>query len=149
MLTGIVTVLRLPPQCTCRRFLASPHPGIAEQLPKHASAHAGAGAAGGPCRPDGVTLDMDTTVHTLFGYQGGHKGCNPNYKDKKIYQPILTCLVETREHIGRRVAQRRSASRPGDRVASKRRVRSAAANTRRAGSISEGAQTEALHFRQQ
>ena len=32
MLTGIVKVLRLPPQCTFWRFLASLHLGIAQQL---------------------------------------------------------------------------------------------------------------------
>src|SRR5258708_13415449 len=32
MLTGIVKVLRLPPQCTFWRFLASLHLGIAKQL---------------------------------------------------------------------------------------------------------------------
>src|ERR1044071_8385886 len=32
MLTGILKVLRLPPQCTFWRFLASLHQGIARQL---------------------------------------------------------------------------------------------------------------------
>jgi hypothetical protein len=32
MLTGILKVLRLPPQCTFWRFLASLHLGIARQL---------------------------------------------------------------------------------------------------------------------
>src|SRR6516164_2957025 len=32
MLTGIVKVLRLPPQCTFWRFLASLHLGVAKQL---------------------------------------------------------------------------------------------------------------------
>ena len=32
MLTGILQVLRLPPQCTFWRFLASLHLGIARQL---------------------------------------------------------------------------------------------------------------------
>jgi hypothetical protein len=47
-----------------------------------------------------VTLDTDTTVHTLFGNQmGGRKGYNPKNKGKKSYQPILTFLAETREYI--------------------------------------------------
>jgi hypothetical protein len=34
-----------------------------------------------------VTLDTDTTVHTLFGKQmGGRKGYNPKNKGKKSYQ---------------------------------------------------------------
>ena len=47
-----------------------------------------------------VTLDTDTTVHTLFGHQmGGRKSCNPKNKGKNSYQPILTFLAETREYI--------------------------------------------------
>jgi hypothetical protein len=47
-----------------------------------------------------VTLDTDTTVHTLFGQQmGGRKGYNPRYRGKKSYQPILTFLAETREYV--------------------------------------------------
>jgi len=47
-----------------------------------------------------VTLDTDTTVHTLFGHQmGGRKSYNPTNKGKKSYQPILTFLAETREYI--------------------------------------------------
>src|SRR5260370_6650927 len=47
-----------------------------------------------------VTLDTDTTVHTLFGQQmGARKGYNPKHKGKKSYQPILTFLAETREYI--------------------------------------------------
>src|SRR5438552_5469680 len=47
-----------------------------------------------------VTLDTDTTVHTLFGQQmGARKGYNPQHKGKKSYQPILTFLAETREYL--------------------------------------------------
>jgi len=100
MLTGILKVLRLPPQCTFWRFLASLHLGVAKQLLSvqrqmrervWQAAHVGLMA---------VTLDTDTTVHTLFGSQmGGRKGYNPKHKGKKSYQPILTFLAETREYI--------------------------------------------------
>jgi hypothetical protein len=47
-----------------------------------------------------VTLDTDTTVHTLFGNQmGARKGYNPKNKGKKSYQPILTFLAETKEYV--------------------------------------------------
>jgi hypothetical protein len=47
-----------------------------------------------------VTLDTDTTVHTLFGIQmGGRQSYNPKNKGKKSYQPILTFLAETREYV--------------------------------------------------
>jgi len=64
-----ILVWRLPPQCTLWRFLASLHLGIALQLlsvQRHLrervwqAAHVGLTA---------VTLDTDTTVHTLFGQQ--------------------------------------------------------------------------------
>ncbi len=100
MLTGLLKVLRLPPQCTFWRFLASLHLGVARQLLEvqrrmrervWEAAHVDLAA---------VTLDTDTTVHTLFGHQmGGRKGYNPKNKGKKSYQPILTFLAETREYI--------------------------------------------------
>jgi hypothetical protein len=47
-----------------------------------------------------VTLDTDTTVHTLLGHQrGARKGYNPQHRGKKSYQPILTFLAETREYV--------------------------------------------------
>src|SRR5512144_208076 len=101
MLTGILKVLRLPPQCTFWRFLASLHLGIARQLLEvqrrmrervWEAAHVGLNT---------VTLDTDTTVHTLYGHQmGGRKSYNPKNRGKKSYQPILTFLAETREYVG-------------------------------------------------
>src|SRR3984885_8688391 len=100
LLTGILKVLRLPPQCTFWRLLASLHLGVARQLLEvqrrmrervWEAAHVPLTA---------VTLDTDTTVHTLFGSQmGGRKSYNPKNKGKKSYQPILTFLAETREYI--------------------------------------------------
>ena len=63
-----------------------------------------------------VTLDTDTTVHTLYGQQmGGRKSYNPKNKGKRSYQPMLTFLGETREYLWGGLAQRRSADRPTDR----------------------------------
>ena len=51
-------------------------------------------------RLQSVTLDTDTSVHTLFGQQmGARQGYNPQHKGKKSYQPILTFLAETREYL--------------------------------------------------
>jgi len=101
MLTGILKVLRLPPQCTFWRFLASLHVSVASQILRlqramrqrvWQAAHVGLKT---------ITLDTDTTVHTLFGHQmGGRKSYNPKNKGKKSYQPILTFLAETREYVG-------------------------------------------------
>src|SRR5437867_3578165 len=48
-----------------------------------------------------VTIDTDTTVHTIYGSQmGGRKSYNPKNKGKKSYQPMLTFVAETREYLG-------------------------------------------------
>jgi hypothetical protein len=47
-----------------------------------------------------VTIDTDTTVHTLYGQQmGGRKSYNPKNKGKKSFQPMLTFMAETREYV--------------------------------------------------
>ena len=100
MLTGILKVLRLPPQCTFWRFLASLHLGIARQLLEVQRRMRERVWEAAHVRLSAVTLDTDTTVHTLFGNQmGGRKSYNPKNKGKKSYQPILTFLAETREYI--------------------------------------------------
>ena len=101
MLTGILKVLRLPPQCTFWRFLASLHLTAAEQLLKVQRAMRDRVWEAAHVRLTEVTLDTDTTVHTLFGNQmGARKGYNPKNRGKKSYQPILTFLAETREYVG-------------------------------------------------
>src|ERR1022692_4758732 len=100
MLTGILKVLRLPPQCTFWRFLASLHLGVARQLLEVQRRMRERVWAAAYVQLAAVTLDTDTTVHTLFGNQmGGRKGYNPKNKGKKSYQPILTFLAETREYV--------------------------------------------------
>src|ERR1035437_2109517 len=100
MLTGILKVLRLPPQCTFWRFLASLHLSVAQQLLEVQRRMRERVWVAAHVQLVAVTLDTDTTVHTLFGNQmGGRKGYNPKNKGKKSYQPILTFLAETREYI--------------------------------------------------
>jgi hypothetical protein len=100
MLTGILQVLGLPPQCTFWLFLASLHLGIVRQLLEvqwRMRAHVWEAAH---VQLAAVTPDIDTTVHSLFGHQmNGRKSYNPKNKGKKSYQPILTFLAETREFI--------------------------------------------------
>jgi len=111
MLTGILQVLQLPPQSTFWRFLASLHLGVARQvLEVHRRMRQRVWEAAHVQLTD-VTLDTDTTVHTLFGNQmGGRKSYNPKNKGKKSYQPILTFLAETKEYVA-------GALRTGDRPA--------------------------------
>ncbi|HKD44108.1 MAG TPA: transposase, partial [Candidatus Angelobacter sp.] len=100
MLTGILKVLRVPPQCTFWRFLASLHLSVARQLLRVQQVLRQRVWQAAHVDLKTITLDTDTTVNTLFGHQmGGRKGYNPKNKGKKSYQPILTFLAETREYI--------------------------------------------------
>ncbi len=100
MLTGILKVLLLPPQCTFWRFLASLHLTVAQQLLKVQRAMRNRVWEAANVKLTKITLDTDTTVHTLFGQQmGARKSYNPKNRGKKSYQPILTFLAETREYI--------------------------------------------------
>ncbi|MGH8458958.1 MAG: transposase, partial [Nevskiales bacterium] len=100
MLTGIVKVPRLPPQCTFWRFLASLHLVMAQKLLEVQGQMRQRVWAAAHVRLTAVTLDTDTTVHTLFGNQmGARKGYNPKNRGKKSYQPLLTFLGETREYV--------------------------------------------------
>jgi hypothetical protein len=100
MLIGILAVLRLPPQSTFWRFLASLHLGVARQLLQVQRRMRERVWAAANIQLTEATLDTDTTVHTLFGNQmGARKGYNPKNKGKKSYQPILTFLAETKEYV--------------------------------------------------
>jgi Transposase DDE domain group 1 len=101
MLTGVLKVGQLPPQSTFWRFLASLHLQVAKQLLAMQRVLRQRVWEAAHVQLDTVTLDTDTTVHTLYGQQmGGRKSYNPKNKGKKSYQPILTFLAETREYIG-------------------------------------------------
>src|SRR5882724_7171882 len=98
--TGVLQVLRLPPQCTFWRFLASLHLQIARQLLAIQQQMRHRVWEEANVQLSSVTLDTDTTVHTLYGRQmGARKGYNPKNKGKKSYQPILTFIAETREYV--------------------------------------------------
>jgi hypothetical protein len=100
MLTGILKVLRLPPQCTFWRFLASLHLTVAGQIVRIQQTLRRRVWEAAHVDLKTITLDTDTTVHTLFGHQmGGRKSYNPKNRGKKSYQPILTFLAETREYV--------------------------------------------------
>src|SRR5262252_6891260 len=101
MMTGVLQVGQLPPQSTFWRFLASLHSHVAKQLLALQRVLRQRVWEAANVQLDTVTLDTDTTVHTLYGKQmGGRKSYNPKNKGKKSYQPILTFLRETREYIG-------------------------------------------------
>jgi len=100
LLMGILKVSHLPPQCTFWRFLMSLHAGIGRQILSIQRKMRERAWAAANVQLKSVTLDTDTTVHTLYGKQmGGRKSYNPKNKGKRSYQPILTFIAETREYV--------------------------------------------------
>ena len=100
MLTGILEVVKLPVQSTFWRFLASLHLVVARQLLEVGRRMRQRVWEAAHVELREVTLDTDTTVHTVYGRQmGARKGYNPKNKGKKSFQPILTFLAETREYV--------------------------------------------------
>src|SRR5499433_2870647 len=100
MLTGVLQVGQLPPQSTFWRFLASLHLQVAKQLLAVQRVLRQRVWEAANVQLDTVTLDTDTTVHTLYGNQmGARKSYNPKNKGKKSYQPMLTFIAETREYV--------------------------------------------------
>src|SRR5215470_14003401 len=101
MLTGILNVSRLPPQSTFWRFVAALHLSVADRILRIQRILRQRVWQATNVKLKAVTLDTDTTVHTLFGQQmGGRRSYNPKNKGRKSYQPILTFLAETREYVG-------------------------------------------------
>src|SRR6266481_5486092 len=101
MLVGILKVLELPPQCTFWRFLASLHLTVAQQLVEVQRQMRQRVWEAAHVKLRSVTLDTDTTVHTVYGKQmGARRSYNPKNKGKKSFQPLLTFLAETREYVG-------------------------------------------------
>ena len=101
MLTGILGVEQLPVQSTFWRFLGSLHLVVARQLLEVTRCMRQRVWEAAHVELKEVTLDTDTTVHTVYGRRkmGAGKGYNPKHRGKRSYQPILTFLAETREYI--------------------------------------------------
>ncbi len=100
ILVGILKVSQLPPQSTFWRFLASLGVHVVDQMLSVQRQIRERVWAAANVRLSTVTLDTDTTVHTLYGNQmGGRKSYNPKNKGKRSYQPILTFIAETREYL--------------------------------------------------
>jgi hypothetical protein len=110
ILTGILNISNLPPQCTFWRFLMSLHAGIGRQILTIQLLMRERVWSAANIQLKSVTIDTDTTVHTLHGKQmGGRKSYNPKNKGKRSYQPILTFIAETREYVA---GELRSGDRP-------------------------------------
>ena len=116
ILTGILQVTRLPPQSTLWRFLASLHLNVAKQILSIQRQLRERVWAAAHVKLETVTLDTDTTVHTLYGRQmGGRKSYNPK-EQGQAQLPADTDLPGRDARIpDGRVAQRRPAHGPTDR----------------------------------
>jgi hypothetical protein len=100
ILTGILRISKLPVQSTFWRFLNALHLNVARQILAMMRIMRERVWAAANVKLEVVTIDTDTTVHTLYGRQmGGRKSYNPKNKGKKSYQPMLTFVAETREYI--------------------------------------------------
>jgi len=101
MLTRILKVLSLPVQSTYWRFLDSLHGVVAQQLLQVQRKMRERVWAAANVQLDAITLDTDTTVHTVYSPKkmGARRSYNPKNRGKKSFQPILTFLAETREYI--------------------------------------------------
>ena len=100
ILTGILKVSKLPGQSTFWRFVNALHLNVARQILTVMRTLRERVWEAANVKLARVTLDTDTTVHTLYGQQmGGRKGYNPKNKGKKSYQPMLTFIAETREYV--------------------------------------------------
>src|SRR5271165_2938925 len=100
ILTGILKVTKLPVQSTFWRFVNALHRNVARQLLIIMRIMRERVWEAANVKLEVVTIDTDTTVHTLYGQQmGGRKSYNPKNKGKKSYQPMLTFIAETREYI--------------------------------------------------
>jgi hypothetical protein len=100
ILTGILKVTKLPVQSTFWRLVNALHRNVARQMLTVMGTMRERVWAAAHVKLAVVTIDTDTTVHTLYGRQmGGRKSYNPKNKGKRSYQPMLTFLAETREYI--------------------------------------------------
>jgi hypothetical protein len=84
ILTGILQVGKLPVQSTFWRFLNALHLNVARQILNVARTMRERAWEAANVKLEVVTIDTDTTVHTLYGQQmGGRKSYNPKNKGKK------------------------------------------------------------------
>src|SRR5207253_8033499 len=84
ILTGILKVTKLPVQSTFWRFVNGLHLHVARQILTIMRTLRERVWAAANVKLEVITIDTDTTVHTLYGQQmGGRKSYNPKNKGKK------------------------------------------------------------------
>jgi hypothetical protein len=93
MVCGVLRVAALPAVSTFWRYLRSL--SIVQSAALRATVWALCAY-----RPARVTVNIDTTVSTVYGaIEGARKGHNPTHRGKKGLRPVLCFLAETREYL--------------------------------------------------
>src|ERR1700729_3272213 len=86
ILTGILKVGKLPVQSTFWRFVNALHPNVARQILTIMRIMRERVWEAANVKPALVTIDTDTTVHTLYGQQmGGRKATTQRIKAGRVF----------------------------------------------------------------
>jgi hypothetical protein len=100
MMCGLLQVQRLPAVSTFWRYLRSLcFVQVPALLRLMAALRARVWNVVG-YEPKRITVDIDTTVATVYGHiEGSRKGHNPKHRGKKGLRPVLCLISETREYL--------------------------------------------------
>ena len=100
MVCGVLRVVALPAVSTFWRYLRSLSIVQSAALLRLGAALRATVWALCAYRPTRVTVNIDTTVSTVYGaIEGARKGHNPKHRGKKGLRPVLCFLAETREYL--------------------------------------------------
>jgi Transposase DDE domain group 1 len=111
MLTDVLQVGELPPKSTFWRFVASLHLQVAKQLSTLQRVLRQRVWEAAHVQVNTVTLDTDTTVHTLYGHQmGGRKSYNP--KNSCARRRLVLIAPGVSEPVAKAIAKKWSELRP-------------------------------------
>ena len=100
MICGILKISSLPVVSTFWRYLQSLNMHHCKQLLFLQSALRKESWALRGFRPLHITVDIDTTVSTVYGdIQGAHKGHNNNHRGKEALRPVLCVIAQTGEFL--------------------------------------------------
>jgi hypothetical protein len=100
MICGIMKVTALPVVSTFWRYLRSLTIIQSESILRLSGALRTKAWEQCGYRPRQVTVNIDTTVSTVYGeIEGARKGHNPKHRGKKALRPVLCFLTDTREYL--------------------------------------------------
>jgi len=100
MVCGVLRVVALPAVSTFWRYLRSLSIVQSAALLRLGAALRARVWALCAYRPTRVTVNIDTTVSTVYGaIEGARKGHNPKHRGKQGLRPVLCFLAETREYL--------------------------------------------------